>query len=239
MKFTDQEYLDNFVTFFKTYRFSYSYSIFDSLGNAVSVSDSLLQEFKISKYKGLKLKELESAAVKNVSLVRKIVDLILSSQERSLTLVVAYVLEDKIYVLQYIISKIINPATNNHLGLLHTVNPITVQSAVLEILRNNPAHFFIMDKTFNPKFGLNDSEREILFLLSIGKGHKEVALILSKIHNKEVSASAVTSRVNRGLYTKLEATSTPELIEKAYLSGLLEAFPLSFMNLIQNKLILP
>ena len=98
---------------------------------------------------------------------------------------------------------------------------------------------FTCEDSSTNKVILSESEYEILFLLSLGKSYKEISQILQKIYpEKPLSDKAIASRVKRGLYLKLESTTVGELIEKAYLFGMLDKLPLSFMKLIESKIII-
>ncbi len=140
---------------------------------------------------------------------------------------------------QHIASKIINPATGNHLGILVNVNQINPSQLLVHTLTGANKHMVFLGKYDNLfKTDLTQKDCELLFLLALGKTHKEIAEILSQIHKTEIIPQTVTTWINRHLYTKFEVNSTSQLIDNAYKYGILDVMPISFNVLLENEIII-
>lgn len=239
INFTDAEYLNFITEIYSTYKTSYLYAIVNNDLRYVSVSNSFLEELNITDCYGKLLPELNTPLAKYGPFWGKVQEQFLSSQAPYQHMLLAHEVSNKIYVLQHFLNRLVNPYTTNTVGLLHSFNRIIANSAAAKILANKH-DFIIIDENNNTKdVVLNESEYEILFLLSLGKSYKEISQILQKIYPSQVlSDKAIASRIKRGLYIKLNSSTVGELIEKAYLFGMLDKLPLSFMQLIETKIII-
>ena len=83
---------------------------------------------------------------------------------------------------------------------------------------------------FSDDIKLTKREAEVLYLLSLGKSPKEIAVILSKIQNKPVCSSTIGGVVNKKLYPKFDVYNLNQLIEKAQLMKLIPFMPDSLIN---------
>lgn len=90
-----------------------------------------------------------------------------------------YEIKQKIQVFDVAINKLINPSTNNLLAFVLYAN-----QAYTTILAKAKKH--ILTTTNVPIYNnLNDADMKLLILLVIDKTHKEIAHILSLLHNKK------------------------------------------------------
>ena len=76
---------------------------------------------------------------------------------------------------------------------------------------------------------LTKREREILFLMSLNKNHKEIANIISNREGKALAPATVSSVICKSLYIKFEAFSPSELIERVKALNLMPFLPDSFL----------
>ncbi|SUX53894.1 PAS domain-containing protein [Chromobacterium vaccinii] len=71
------------------------------------------------------------------------------------------------------------------------------------------------DRISRGQIKLSSREREIIYYLSIYKSPKEIARILSVVHDKEVSVRAVQTAISDRLYFKFDVNTTSQLLERA------------------------
>lgn len=68
-------------------------------------------------------------------------------------------------------------------------------------------------------------ERIIVFLLIIGKSHKEIATIASQIEERQITSNSISAIVSRQIYPKFNVTNQSSLIITAIKSGCLSNIP--------------
>ena len=83
----------------------------------------------------------------------------------------------------------------------------------------------------NIAINITTREAEILYLLSLGKSPKEIAVTLSKIYKKTISASTIGALINKQLYPKFDVYNVSQLIEKA---TTLKMVPFMMENLLNH-----
>ncbi|MFN8771059.1 MAG: PAS domain-containing protein [Neisseriaceae bacterium] len=111
----------------------------------------------------------------------------------------------------------------------------------------NLAHNYKLD-IFNEKLGykghnepivkikLSKREEQVLYFLVMGKTPKEIASILSKLVGKSISHSTVSCVISKQLYSKLEASNTGQLIEKANRLHLVPFIPKSLSSFLHKQI---
>lgn len=72
---------------------------------------------------------------------------------------------------------------------------------------------------------LTRREHIILFLLMIGKGHKEIAIILSELFGREILPNSVSSIISKQIYNKFAVYNNSSLIKAAFRKGVLYNIP--------------
>lgn len=90
-------------------------------------------------------------------------------------------------------------------------------------------NIIISSKTIYPH-KITRREHIILFLLLIGKSHKEIAAILSDIYEKEILPNSISSMISKQIYTKFDTHSNSDLILQAYQMGILYNIPHELVN---------
>ncbi|OQS46281.1 PAS domain-containing protein [Chromobacterium violaceum] len=77
------------------------------------------------------------------------------------------------------------------------------------------------NKINRQQISLSCREQEIIYYLSIYKSPKEIARILSIIHDKDISVRAVQTAISDRLYVKFDVNTTSQLLERAAAYGLI------------------
>ncbi|OHX21404.1 helix-turn-helix transcriptional regulator [Chromobacterium sphagni] len=77
------------------------------------------------------------------------------------------------------------------------------------------------DRINREQISLSNREQEIIYYLSIYKSPKEIARILSIIHDKDISIRAVQTAISDRLYVKFDVNTTSQLLERATAYGLI------------------
>jgi len=129
----------------------------------------------------------------------------------------------------YTFNPIINPATNNVVGLtgeMQIIDP-SIISKMFSFINAEQNQVIPLS---NP-ISLSEREKEVLFLLTLGHNYKEAAAILSKATGKQISASTINSIIHRQLFKKFDVINTAELVIKSAQLKALQAIPGSILEL--------
>lgn len=112
----------------------------------------------------------------------------------------------------------------NLLALFNRTNRVNFAEAISQFLS-------IFNPSQTKKYNLINiknitrRERAIIFLLIIGKSHKEIAEIISKISNRKVPANSISAIISRQIYPKLDVTHLSDLIIVAVRNNFLSNIP--------------
>lgn len=132
----------------------------------------------------------------------------------------------------YTLTPIINPETDNIVGLLGEFQLIDLSFIARLFSLISSFSFPQSDTPGIEDLKLTNREKEILFLLTLGYGYKEIAYILSGAKGeKTISANTVNSIIRRQLFKKFMVTNIPELIIKSGQVRALESIPDSIIEL--------
>lgn len=105
---------------------------------------------------------------------------------------------------------LINKNTNNVVAILISAEvpliPINFHNLKERLKLNNQDEVIVEDK-----LDLSEREKEILFLLFHCSSRAEIAEIISKIHGKKLTESAIRKLIQRNLYTKFNVVNDLEL----------------------------
>ncbi len=130
----------------------------------------------------------------------------------------------------YTLAPIINPHSENVVGLMgefQILDP-SIISKMFGLIFS-----FAFPKVDTPELSeisLTVREKEILFLLTLGYGHKEISYILSRA-SKKISPNTVNTIIRRQLFKKFHVSTTSELIIKSGQSKALNKIPSSIIEL--------
>lgn len=126
---------------------------------------------------------------------------------------------------------IVSPLTGKILAIIDEVRDFTINREFAQFisLMNHTAGTSANIKLADP-ISLTKRQKEIIFLLSLGKSPKNIAEFISRIENKLLSPATVTAIINKHLYLKFGVNSTSQLIEKAILLGFVDNIPESFIR---------
>lgn len=131
---------------------------------------------------------------------------------------------------------IINPATNNVLGVYYEGNQLLINNIlqiIFDLHGNRFGYYSSLYLGNNPKqFNLTNREQEVLYCICLGfSTRKAIANLLSYIHNREIRVNTIVDEVFKGLYRKLPCKSTAQLLEFAVANKLYLHIPKQFIPL--------
>ena len=132
-------------------------------------------------------------------------------------------------ILKCIKEPIINPATDNLLGISNHYTRFNVNATLEAIfnIHNSPfGQNSISSKDNNNTLSFTSMEVEILFCTCLGlTNKKEIAKFLSIVHKKEVRADTTVHDAFKRLYKKLSCNNQVQLLESAVAYNLHLAVP--------------
>ena len=238
----DKEYLSLFCEVMMNYKTSDACVILNPELEFIAISNNVPKILSEPHVLGKKVRELNSPLanyaedyIKATQMLEKI------TLTKPVPIEYLIIFNNKKYITlwQHIAIKIINPATSNHLGMLVNVNQINPSQLLVYTLNGVNKKMVFLGKYDNLFANdLTEKDRELLFLLALGKTHKEIAEILSQIHQADIIPQTVTTWINRNLYTKFDVNSISQLIDTAYKYGILDVMPVSFNVLLENEVII-
>lgn len=126
---------------------------------------------------------------------------------------------------------IISPSSGKVIAVIDELKEFSINYGITQFIKlMNYTSGSATAKQISQPIVLTKREKEILFLLSLGKSPKNIAEFISKIENKILTPATVTATINKHLYLKFNVNSTSELIEQAVLLDLLDNIPGSFIR---------
>ena len=137
---------------------------------------------------------------------------------------------DKLFWIDCYLLRLKNPFNGNLVGMTSSLNWARISTPMLNLVNALNKKLLIIDNNkADYTVNLTNQEREIIALLAIGKSYKEVAWILSNIHNQEFNPATIATKVYRKIFPKFEVSNLSELITKALQLGILDSIPESFI----------
>ena len=131
-------------------------------------------------------------------------------------------------------SPVINPLTNNILGILWHSSNLEIDvplKTILDIHGVRFGRYSSIDIANNPgKFELTDIERHVLFCVCLGISHrKDVANFLTVVYKHIINAETTIHDAFRRLYRKLNCNTPMQLLEFAVYNDLHLQIPQVFL----------
>lgn len=126
----------------------------------------------------------------------------------------------------YMTSKfpIINPDTNNVVGIFNIRHQVLYNSIQHQLMRALDI-YKISDKAAISEYELTKREKQLIFLFLSGLSSKEIAMILSKIEDKEISKNTIDNIFANQIRVKFNAYSREALTEKLLQLGFDQLIP--------------
>ncbi len=143
----------------------------------------------------------------------------------------------------YTLSIVYNPSTKEPVARLGEIQPVMINFIGQMVNLSNKITSGAKDDSETQidsfdKFKLTVREEEVIFLLMLGKTHKEIASTLSMIYKKEIAPATISSVISRQLYPKLNAYSLQTLISNAIRLQLIQEIPASLLQLTEGIFLL-
>ena len=130
----------------------------------------------------------------------------------------------------YMTSKypIINPETNNVVGIFNISHQVLYSSIQHQLMRALEVYEIAKDANIE-SYQLTKREKQLIFLFLSGMSSKEISIVISKIEGKEISKNTIDNIFSNQIRVKFNAFSREALTEKL--------LKLGFDHLIPNDLI--
>lgn len=138
---------------------------------------------------------------------------------------------NKLFWIDCYLMRLKNPFNANLVGMTSNLNWARISTPMLNLINALDKKLLVVENNNRNSFNLSltTQEHEIIALLAIGKSYKEVAWILSSIHNQEFNPATIATNVYRKIFPKFEVSNLSELITKAVKLGILDSIPESFI----------
>lgn len=94
----------------------------------------------------------------------------------------------------------------------------------LEHPETEQSPLFMADHSFNYR------ERCIIWLLTMGKTRKEIAVIITQFENNPISENTITTIINRNIYPQLEVNNYSNFMKKITAGNVLSSIPHDLIN---------
>jgi len=125
---------------------------------------------------------------------------------------------------------ILHPLNNSLVGIYIEVKPIfDNREAFLKMLELITHHKNISEQISEDDkqkiSTLTQREKIVIFMIMLGKGHKEIAESISNIYEKPILANSISALISKQIYPKLHVYSTSQLINLGIKLGFLYNLP--------------
>lgn len=122
-----------------------------------------------------------------------------------------------------------NPESDDVMAVRFEFYKINWKSAIRYVL-NNINYVTICDSIMHDDLLLTSREQEIAFLLFYCHSTREIADIISKLHNKNVSSKTIHNIISGSLYSKFNSFNRDDLLENLRKRGYDEIIPNSLLR---------
>ena len=228
-------YLQNIVDVFQRIPISEYIYIIDVDLNYVMANTRYLELIGDLDLVGRKLKDSKSKFAKLAVEYKEFTISFINSDEISTKRIAKVWANDVIQFYDFRISKIIDPVSNELVGLLAIGNKLRLPAGVVNLLSKSAdkvySHFLEVDDNTNA----SAFEHEVIWLLIAGKTQKEIAYILSKIEQREITRSYIAAYLRRSLYPKFNVIDVSGLIAKIGDTSLMSSIPTRLLDYFSQE----
>lgn len=126
------------------------------------------------------------------------------------------------------LSPIINPATNNTvgiLGLIHNLEIFNLSSVIAQYYKAGELSVPALGD-----IGLTEREKQTIFFFLLNLDSKSIAEILSRIENKQISKNSLDQMFNKQLFPKFGVYNRKALYDKLVTLGYNRLMPKNVLN---------
>ena len=230
----NDEYLASYIKFIRQTHDDVAMAIFDADLRIKYFSPKSLDLLNLRRIPvDMKLRDLDFPHL-TTDEIKYISETVLSTKTRG-KYIVAYIEDGQILMREHYASPIINDKNNDVVGMYVEVwpyEPCATMNTYFDLLhyKLNKVKFVSNKKIIKPKIKLTPKEHEVLFLAVLGKSQKEIAEILSKVHNKPVKTNSVASIISKQIYPKFDVYNLPNLVELAIALNIVNNFPKNLLR---------
>lgn len=234
------EYLDNFISFAKLNFQAKSMVIWDHEFKCIFASKLYLDYIGEADICGKKMFEVnQEFANLSIEFKHKITNRVLSSRKPVMGYFFYSNPKGQSYALMNAtVYPIFDQQSNEIIAVLTEVNRIGNEEAYFALIKSfsTKDQNSVMSTTLNLNHKITLRERIIIFLLIIGRNHKQITQIIATIFNRAITVNTVSNAISKQIYRKLEVNNTPDLIHKAIRLGFLYNIPKELVSLIPRVL---
>lgn len=131
------------------------------------------------------------------------------------------IFDNYVVMLEMRLTKIFEPLTDKLIGIIYFFNNIPQHSYITEelYLKQKVTIIPLLEQPYTYKQSgiystFNSREQIVLWLLAVGRSHRDIAEIISKIEKTNVSSNTITTTIHRNIYTTLGISNNSELLIK-------------------------
>lgn len=220
------EYLDSLIVILQNYFTYRAISIWDLEGKCQFATDIYCKYLNIKDVRGKKMGEMnEDLRVYQDEFHNKVIHMVLTNKKPILAYFMNRSKDGDNYQIYLVASSplIKNSEVIGFMSDIQLIDNAPLYNQLLGALafKSNHAHSFMTNRSNK----LTRREHIILFLLMIGKGHKEIAITLSEIFERTILSNTVSSIISKQIYNKLEVHDNSSLVQAAFKMGVLYNIP--------------
>ena len=235
---TDREYMEELIVYLYRFKSNQICSIKDTASTCVAITPVLAKMLgfnDLNKVLGTKDEDLPCKISETADIFYK--------QDREVeqtkkTTQALNILEyaTGMTILRAVKKPIINPATNNVLGIFHHSDKFAMNNNLKTILGIHGDRFGAANLSLDvietaKEFDLTKRELEVLFCICLGlSDRKTIARFLSFVYKKDINPDTTVKDAVKNLYNKLPCNSMSMLAEYAISQGLHLRIPKSFVK---------
>jgi len=219
---SDQQTLTTFIYVIKSLFQDKSVAIFDLELNVLYASKSYYDFFNLEEIANkpvVEIEKIDKNIAKLVSEFRlKLTNIVIANKKSYIGFFFLQIAKNKgCEIFKATVFPIINSENNQVVGVYIEVHPVfnnrEAFTKMLELIteqKNIGTHINGQDmarvRLLTPR------EKIVIFMIMLGRNHKEIAEILSKVYGKPVLVNSVSAMVSKQIYPKLNVYGTSQLI---------------------------
>ncbi len=233
---SDVDFIEFYLETLKANPPARSFVLLDLNLNILYANNTFLDfvEMSLGEVQGKRMKDWGSSFLAPIAPQTRLLAEKALKQDQYVRSIIEVIKNDTPHYIDCYYIKVTNPFTKNIVGVVSNLNWARFSNPLLNIIKALHKKMVIIndegDSFAKMAIDLTPIEHEITTLLVIGKSYKEVAAILSEIHDQQYVPATISTITYRKIFTKFDVNSLSGLIMRATSLRILESIPKSFLS---------
>jgi len=233
---SDSDFIELYLKILKTNPPARSFVLVDLDFNTLYANQTFLEfiEMSLEEIQGKRMRDWKSSFLTPISAHTRLLTEKALKQDQYVRSIIEVIKNDTTHYIDCYYIKVINPFTKNVIGVISNLNWARFSNPLLNIIKALHRKMVIINEEATSfektAIDLTPIEHEITTLLVIGKSYKEVAAILSEIHDQQYIPATISTITYRKIFPKFNVNSLSGLIMRATSLKILESIPKSFLS---------